>query len=57
MEVVYMRQPTGFEYFDAEGDANQWACTLNQALFGLHDSAYLWNEDMDCKLRQIGFHG
>jgi hypothetical protein len=31
-------------------------CTLNQALFGLRDSAYLWNEEMDSKLRQIGFH-
>jgi len=51
-----MRQPTGFEYADAEGDKNQWVCTLNQALFGLRDSAFLWNEEMDCKLRQIGFH-
>ncbi|KAG0156038.1 hypothetical protein PDIDSM_3214 [Penicillium digitatum] len=45
-----------FEYADAEGDKNQWVCTLNQALFGLRDSAFLWNEEMDCKLRQIGFH-
>ncbi|EKV15208.1 hypothetical protein PDIG_16040 [Penicillium digitatum PHI26] len=56
VETVYMRQPTGFEYADAEGDKNQWVCTLNQALFGLRDSAFLWNEEMDCKLRQIGFH-
>jgi hypothetical protein len=55
-ETVYMRQPTGFEHADASGDKNQWVCTLNQALFGLRDSAYLWNEEMDSKLRQIGFH-
>ncbi|KAJ5138864.1 uncharacterized protein N7515_003712 [Penicillium bovifimosum] len=55
-ETVYMRQPTGFEHTDASGDKNQWVCTLNQALFGLRDSAYLWNEEMDGKLRQIGFH-
>jgi hypothetical protein len=55
-ETVYMRQPIGFEYADASGDKNQWVCTLNQALFGLRDSAYLWNEEIDSKLRQIGFH-
>ncbi|MGV2419558.1 MAG UNVERIFIED_CONTAM: hypothetical protein MIJ72_08715 [Staphylococcus saprophyticus] len=56
VETVYMRQPTGFEHADAAGDKNQWVCTLNQALFGLRDSAYLWNEEIDSKLRQIGFH-
>ncbi|KAJ5462342.1 hypothetical protein N7530_010547 [Penicillium desertorum] len=55
-ETVYMRQPTGFEHADASGDKNQWVCTLNQALFGLRDSVYLWNEEIDSKLRQIGFH-
>lgn len=55
VETVYMRQPTGFEYADAQGDKKHWVCTLNQALFGLRDSAFLWNEEMDCKLRQIGF--
>ncbi|KAI2732949.1 hypothetical protein DTO013E5_10235 [Penicillium roqueforti] len=54
-ETVYMRQPTGFEFADAEGNSKQWVCTLNQALFGLRDSAFLWNEEMDCKLRQTGF--
>jgi hypothetical protein len=56
VETVYMRQPTGFEHADTAGDKNQWVCTLNQALFGLRDSAYLWNEEIDSKLRQIGFH-
>lgn len=55
VETVYMRQPTGFEYADAMGNKNQWVCMLNQALFGLRDSAFLWNEEMDCKLREIGF--
>lgn len=39
-----------------EGDKSQWVCMLNQALFGLRDSAYPWNEEMDCELGQIGFH-
>ncbi|KAI3174220.1 hypothetical protein DTO039G3_3276 [Penicillium roqueforti] len=54
-ETVYMRQPTGFEFADAEGNSKQWVCILNQALFSLRDSAFLWNEEMDCKLRQTGF--
>ena len=40
-EIVYIRQPTGFKYADAEGSTKQWVYTLNQALFGLRDSAFL----------------
>ena len=42
-ETLYMRQPTGFEYFDDEGTAKEWVCILDQALYGLRDSASLYN--------------
>ncbi|KAF9246730.1 hypothetical protein DTO012A7_1520 [Penicillium roqueforti] len=54
-ETVYIRQPTGFEFADTEGNSKQWVYILNQALFGLRDSAFLWNEEIDCKLQQTGF--
>jgi hypothetical protein len=54
-ETLYMRQPTGFEYFDDEGTAKEWVCMLDQALYGLRDSASLWNQELDEKLRILGF--
>jgi hypothetical protein len=53
--TVYMRQPTGFEYFDDEGSTNDWVCVLNQALYALRDSAFLWNQELDEKLQLLGF--
>mgnify|MGYP006876471932 FL=1 len=52
----YIYEPTSCEYTDVEGDECRWVCILNQAPFGLRGSAYLWNEEMNCELCQIGFH-
>ena len=56
VETIYIRQPTGFEYTNASSDKNQQVYTLNQALFGLRDLAYLQNKEIDSKLHQISFH-
>lgn len=54
-ETIYMRQPTGFEYSENDHPKNHWVCALNQALYGLRDSAALWNNDLDKKLQSMGF--
>ncbi|KAJ5855316.1 uncharacterized protein N7529_009260 [Penicillium soppii] len=54
-EVVYMQQPSGFEYHNDEGGIKSWVCSLDQALYGLRDSAFLWNEELDKTLCGIGF--
>jgi hypothetical protein len=43
-EVVYLQQPTGFEYYDDKGNKKDWVCSVDQAPYGLRDSALLWNK-------------
>jgi hypothetical protein len=50
-----MQQPSGFEYYDDEGGIKSWVCSLDQALYGLRDSAFLWNEELDKTLYAMGF--
>ena len=48
--LIYMKQPTGFE----EGDTGDvWQ--LNQALYGLRESAFLWYKTFDEKIQKMGF--
>ena len=46
---LYMRKPTGY-YENSNG-----VCLLSQALYGLRQSAFLWNRTIDKKLRDMGF--
>jgi Reverse transcriptase (RNA-dependent DNA polymerase) len=46
---LYMRRPTG--YYGNRNDV----CLLSQALYGLRQSAFLWNRTIDKKLRDMGF--
>lgn len=48
-------QPLGIEYSEPEIGPKGWVCQLNQALYGLRDSAKLWNDDLNAKLEAIGF--
>lgn len=45
---LYMRTPTGYEQ-------NNKVCLLQQALYGLRQSAFLWNKTIDRKLKSMGF--
>jgi len=44
-----MQEPTGFE------SGPDVVCQILQALYGLRESAFLWNETFDASLREIGF--
>jgi hypothetical protein len=33
-----------------------WVCQLKQALYGLRDSAALWNKELDARLKKIGLY-
>ncbi|KAJ9481045.1 hypothetical protein VN97_g12463 [Penicillium thymicola] len=55
-ETVYVMQPVGFEYSEPDIGIKGWVCQLRQALFGLRDSAALWNKELDTRLVKIGFH-
>lgn len=55
-EVVYVIQPVGFEYSEPDIGIKGWVCQLNQALFGLRDSAALWNKELDTRLNKINFY-
>lgn len=46
---LYMRPPTGYE------PKSRKVCLLSQALYGLRQSAFLWNKTLDQKLRSMGF--
>ena len=46
---LYMRPPTGYE------PKSRKVCLLSQALYGLRQSAFLWNKTLDEKLRSMGF--
>jgi hypothetical protein len=46
---VFMRQPTGFQT-----DSNV-VCLLLQALYGLRESAFLWNKLFTVEIKKLGF--
>jgi len=50
-EEVYMEIPEGAEYHIKKG---YWK--LKKALYGLKQSGRLWNNTLDKKLKEIGFH-
>src|SRR5208282_6014032 len=51
-EEIYMEQPEGF--ID-DGDDTDMVCKLGKSLYGLKQSARLWNQKLDRYLRKIGF--
>ncbi|OQE65453.1 hypothetical protein PENNAL_c0208G09362 [Penicillium nalgiovense] len=55
-EIVYAIQPLGFEYQEPDIGIKGWVCQLKQALYGLRDSAALWNKELDTRLNKIGFY-
>ncbi len=50
-EEIYMEQPEGF----VDGDDMDMVCELGKSLYGLKQSARLWNQKLDRYLRKIGF--
>jgi Reverse transcriptase (RNA-dependent DNA polymerase) len=46
---IYIRQPTGFNV------NRKKCCLIRRALYGLRDSAQLWNQTFDDHMRKIGF--
>ena len=55
-ETVYTFQPLGFEYHEPDIGIKGWVCQLKQALYGLRDSAALWNKELDTRLNKIDFY-
>lgn len=51
-EEIYMEQPEGFTDDEHEMDM---VCELGKSLYGLKQSARLWNQKLDRYLRKIGF--
>ncbi|KAG8976249.1 hypothetical protein FRC05_004499 [Tulasnella sp. 425] len=49
-EVVYMRQPEGFQQKDDE-----WVCRLKKGLYGLKQSGRLWYQRLGDELEKLGF--
>ncbi|KAG8951326.1 hypothetical protein FRC04_006566, partial [Tulasnella sp. 424] len=49
-EVVYMRQPEGFQQKD-----NEWVCRLKKGLYGLKQSGRLWYQRLGDELEKLGF--
>src|SRR6202161_2620864 len=47
---IYMRLPTGYY----KNETNK-VCSVLQALYGLKQSAFLWNNVLDEKLKKLGF--
>ena len=48
-EKVYMKQPEGF------GDGTEKVCLLQKTLYGLKQSGWEWNKELDWRLKDIGF--
>jgi Reverse transcriptase (RNA-dependent DNA polymerase). len=48
-QQVFMQQPVGFSTGDSQ------VCRLQQALYGLRQSAYLWNQTFTKELKDMGF--
>lgn len=55
-DIVYVIQPLGFEYEEPDIGTKGWICQLKQALYGLRDSAALWNKELDTRLNRIRFY-
>ena len=51
-EEIYIEQPTGFE---ADGRGGPKVCRLKRALYGLKQSARLWQEKLSRVLRSLGY--
>lgn len=50
-EMIYMRQPKGYEVKEKE----QYVLKLNKSLYGLKQSANLWNKCISDKLIKLGY--
>lgn len=50
-EVIYMRQPPGFEI---KGKTNK-VCLLKKSIYGLKQSGRQWNLELDAILKSVGF--
>lgn len=50
-ETIYMRQPEGYSM----GGPNT-VCLLKRSIYGLKQSARVWNQSIDAVLRQMGFN-
>jgi hypothetical protein len=48
-EEIYMEQPEGFT------DGTDKVCKLGRSIYGLKQSARLWNKRLDARLKEIGF--
>ena len=48
-EEIYMEQPEGFT------DGTDKVCKLERSIYGLKQSARLWNKRLDQRLKEIGF--
>ena len=48
-EEIYMEQPEGFT------DGTDKVCKLERSIYGLKQSARLWNKRLDERLKEIGF--
>ena len=48
-EEIYMEQPEGFT------DGTDKVCKLERSIYGLKQSARLWNKRLDARLKEIGF--
>ncbi|KAF7114207.1 hypothetical protein CNMCM5793_007785 [Aspergillus hiratsukae] len=51
LDMMYMRQPTGFE----EGEKGTLVCELYQSLYGLTPSARIWYDTLAGHLKKMGF--
>ena len=49
-EKIYMRQPEGYD------DGSGRVCLLVKTLYGLKQSGWEWNKELDEKLQEFGFH-
>ena len=49
-EKIYMRQPEGYD------DGTGRVCLLIKTLYGLKQSGREWNNELDIKLKEFGFH-
>ena len=50
-DIIYIRQPIGFE----DKNHPNWVLKLNRALYGLKQSANIWFNTLDPKLKELGF--
>lgn len=53
-ELVYMKQPKGFEYYDDDG-VTSLVCKLDKSIYGLKQSPRNWNKLADDWFKSYGF--